>query len=1221
MRPNKILLRTFLGGAFVALALLGTLVFGLSSETGLRLTAELAQRLSGGRLSLGTVSGRLLGPLDLSELTWADDKGRWQIEQIHLDWQAAELLSGRLHIRQLDITRITAQTQPDPTPPAPPTQLRLPLALQLDQARISEIRLANLPAIEDLHFAASSDGQTHRLQNLTLTAGNVALAAAASLDGQAPFVLQGEARIKGQLESHPLALLINLDGTLHAPRIQLQAQAGLRGEGEVLLAPFASQVLSHARINLRDIDPAAWAPGAPKAQLDLELALAPDGRQGFVGPLRLNNRQAGRLDQQALPMLSLRSELHLDPQQVHWRALRIELPGGASLEGESDYGDGLLQLVLTARQLDLSRLHASLHPTRLNGSLNGSIATDRQQLQLDLADSQFRAEAEIAQQAGRLNLKQLRLTAGSARLQARGELQLAERRSFSGEGELANFDPARFGRFPSARLNLHWTAQGQLGDDAGTPRQFTGNFAFQDSRLAGQVLNGQGEIRTDGQRSLQTDLWLQAGTNRLQAQGRLGQADDRLQLRIDAPELKPYGIAGGLQGQIELSGALQQPGIKLHLQSPHLDVPGRGRLEALQLSGQFTPDPAAPFTLELRLGKFEIPEHPELLRDLKFSLDGKLGDHRLDAHADIERAQQIQLSARGNLKLQPGWRWQGQLLELRSNSRNTAHAFALREPAPLDVGQAGGQIGPLRLHGKTLDWQAELLARSDPNTLNLTLNAQGGRLGRLRGELQSPALAAWQVDRQKPWRGQAELHSDDLAWLGELLGEGWQTGGQLGAELKLSGSLDRPLLNGQVTGQELLLKRPEQGLFLNHGQLALLIERNLLRVRQAAFDSQLQALPRALRQRDGVTRLTQAAGRVGLQGELRLERDSETGWLDWRLDRLGALQTSDQWLLLSGEGRIDWQSGKLGARGKIQADAGYWALAPAGAPSLSDDVVVRRPGQERQEAARTQFDLDLAIGLGQHFLFSGAGLNARLDGDLRLRASGRDLPRTSGNIRVRDGRFEAYGQRLEIERGNLNFQGLPDNPALDVRALRKGLSVEAGVQVSGTAQRPIVKLVSEPEVPDAEKLAWLVLGHGPEQMGAGDASLLLGAAGGLLGNNAGGLVQQLRQNFGFDELGVRQGAVGDNGSRRQSSRIAGGSSDSSGGTSQQIFSVGKRLSANTVLSYEQALGKAESIVKLTVNLSRSIALVGRAGSDNAIDLFWTRRFGGKADTADQRPPR
>ena len=41
--------------------------------------------------------------------------------------------------------------------------------------------------------------------------------------------------------------------------------------------------------------------------------------------------------------------------------------------------------------------------------------------------------------------------------------------------------------------------------------------------------------------------------------------------------------------------------------------------------------------------------------------------------------------------------------------------------------------------------------------------------------------------------------------------------------------------------------------------------------------------------------------------------------------------------------------------------------------------------------------------------------------------------------------------------------------------------------------------------------------------------------------------------------------------------------------------------------------RASTEVKLTVNLNRNLALIGRAGSDNAIDLFYTLTFG--------RPPR
>ena len=55
--------------------------------------------------------------------------------------------------------------------------------------------------------------------------------------------------------------------------------------------------------------------------------------------------------------------------------------------------------------------------------------------------------------------------------------------------------------------------------------------------------------------------------------------------------------------------------------------------------------------------------------------------------------------------------------------------------------------------------------------------------------------------------------------------------------------------------------------------------------------------------------------------------------------------------------------------------------------------------------------------------------------------------------------------------------------------------------------------------------------------------------------------------------------------------------------------VGKRLSSNMLLSYEQSLTAAGSIVKLTVNLSRNFSLVGWAGSETGMDLLWNYRFG------------
>ncbi|MCH2222013.1 MAG: translocation/assembly module TamB domain-containing protein, partial [Dechloromonas sp.] len=348
-----------------------------------------------------------------------------------------------------------------------------------------------------------------------------------------------------------------------------------------------------------------------------------------------------------------------------------------------------------------------------------------------------------------------------------------------------------------------------------------------------------------------------------------------------------------------------------------------------------------------------------------------------------------------------------------------------------------------------------------------SLAAQGSRIGQINGRADAAMRGAWSLARDSRWQGTLQADVASLGWLGELIGEGWQSEGRLNGELRLSGTPNRPLLDGRLRGEQLALRLATQGLNLARGELDIDLRDNLLHITRLGFDSILQPMPRALRLESdkALVGLDKTPGRLEISGEMRLDRrlgsiadegSNDSAFLDVQLDRFGAFQLPDQWVAVSGNGRLSWQNGTLGAQGKLAVDAGYWQLAKGGTPRLSDDVVVKRPGSEKPAAAlRPKLDLNIAADLGNTFLFNGAGLSSRLVGEVRITARGRDLPRASGTIRTRNGRFEAYGQKLDIERGVLSFNGLLDNPGLDVRAIRKGLAVEAGVQISGTAQKPV----------------------------------------------------------------------------------------------------------------------------------------------------------------------
>ena len=103
----------------------------------------------------------------------------------------------------------------------------------------------------------------------------------------------------------------------------------------------------------------------------------------------------------------------------------------------------------------------------------------------------------------------------------------------------------------------------------------------------------------------------------------------------------------------------------------------------------------------------------------------------------------------------------------------------------------------------------------------------------------------------------------------------------------------------------------------------------------------------------------------------------------------------------------------------------------------------------------------------------------------------------------RGGEYRAYGQRLDIERGIVRFTGAVDNPALDILAIRPNMLQRVGVQVTGNALAPYVRLYAEPDMPDAEKLSWLVTGRASAGSGA-EAALVQQAALALLASRSGG---------------------------------------------------------------------------------------------------------------------
>ena len=237
----------------------------------------------------------------------------------------------------------------------------------------------------------------------------------------------------------------------------------------------------------------------------------------------------------------------------------------------------------------------------------------------------------------------------------------------------------------------------------------------------------------------------------------------------------------------------------------------------------------------------------------------------------------------------------------------------------------------------------------------------------------------------------------------------------------------------------------------------------------------------------------------------------------------------DRLVIASGQAELLLQAAQARLEGRFTIDEGLFDISRADAPTLDDDVTVRRDGDADLRAAEAaaprparNFVLGLDIDLGQQLRLRGRGLDTLLRGQLRLTAPAGRLA-INGTISTEGGTYAAYGQRLDIDRGIVAFSGPPDNPRLDVLALRPNIDLRVGVAITGNLLTPRVRLHSEPEMSDNEKLSWLLLGREPDGLDRADTALLQRAAVALLAGEGEGPTDALLRNLGIDELSLRQG--------------------------------------------------------------------------------------------------
>lgn len=435
------------------------------------------------------------------------------------------------------------------------------------------------------------------------------------------------------------------------------------------------------------------------------------------------------------------------------------------------------------------------------------------------------------------------------------------------------------------------------------------------------------------------------------------------------------------------------------------------------------------------------------------------------------------------------------------------------------------------------------------------------------------------VSENAPLGGRLALDVPALKATGGLFGPSYVLDGHVALNLVLAGTAAKPAISGALIGDDLSATLVDQGIQLKDGIVRVALTENLVDLQRVEFHGG-----------DGTIRAT---------GRIRLDSAEPDLTAHIVADKLELFAAPDRQLSLSGSATVanGGPAGGLDINGKFTVDHALFDLPEQSAPRLSDDVVIVRDhgfvrGSPRQAeptnkpvgrfAPRASVDIDL----GRDFRFRGQGADLGLRGTVTALSAPDQPLRAIGNVRVTEGStYTSFGRKLAIENGYFTFNGPVANPGVNILAMRRNQEVEAGVQVTGTVRTPIVKLVSEPNVADNEKLSWLLFGHGTDQGNNLSQQSSMTTALALLGSATG---KRVAQTFGLDEFSVGRSDVGL--------------------TDSQVVMLSKAINDRLVLGYEQGLQSASNAFKATVNLSRFWSVLVYTGTFQGTDINYTRRF-------------
>jgi translocation and assembly module TamB len=1217
--------RRFLITMSCVLALLLTLLLAvmllINSEAGSR---WLLAQVPG--LEVEAFEGRLGSQWSAERLHWQQGESSVLVDSPEMQWSPACLLRSTLCIDRLHAGQITLDFPPSDEPPSDEPfslpDLNLPLALELGDISVQGLRFNGTNQLQGAVLVASWTPAGMQIETLKARSGDLALDVKGTLSptGDWPLELQGQLTLPAP-EQQPWNIALELKGHLQGEvTVQADSQGYLQGQLNGVAQPLAEHLPATLRVQVERFKASSELPDTLtlrgvdlQAKGDLEAGYTLAGRSALA-------------DENQPVALALAGLIKADGLRLDALSLNAGADQFVTLDGTLDWSQGLsIDSKLKWQAFPWTRLYPMETPPQvLLERLDAEVAyRDGDYLgnfvgALDGPAGAFTLKSPVSGNLERVYLPDLTLQAGEGIAQGPVSVGFADKLEWDVRLQVNQLDPG------------YWMAQmpGSLAgviDSRGDLQQFKADVNLQ-GRLRAQPANLL--LRYDGglQQGELSALDVRLGDNRINGSAALQQRL-RGQLQIDMPRLGQLwpGLQGQLNGQVDLAGTLQAPDSTLKLQGQRLAFDGQ-HIQQLTLDAALQQGERARLALEAQgvrsgdsdIGRLEVNADGTLSQhQLTFNLQGPLLNSELALNGSMKNGNWRGSLSNGRIHSgEQDWRLQQPLsIDYLANGRMELGAHCWRS-GPASLCGAKQRVLPdakldfqLRdLSMETLkpwlpedfQWQGELnadlkldLPASGPNGRivvdagrgvwkvreadswvdftyeNLTLNAQlKPQQVEAKVELKGPEigqmLLQFQMDprsNSKPIRGSFDLKGLQLAMVRPFVPMVERVTGQLNGSGSVSGTLLTPQVNGslRVVDSE-----------ISGGDLPM----------------DLQDL-RLVAQLNGQQLRLDGGWRSGEQGQATLE-----GELNWASGLAAGVRLKGTQLPVNVEPyaalevepdlQVRLQDDQLSVTGTVKIPKGaieVRELPPSTVQVSADAQVI---GAEQTQSAATAIAMDIDVEVGQERLtFKGFGLTADLAGRLHI---GNDLD-TRGDLSLNNGRFRAYGQRLNIRRARMFFTGPIDQPFLDIEAVRKVDTVIAGLRLTGNAAQPTTQVFSEPAMSQEQALSYLVLGR-PIGQNAGDNSMLAQAALALGMAGSAPVLTTVAEG-----LGIKDFQLDTQGSGATTSVVASGN-------------LSERLS----LRYGVGVFEPANTIALRYELTRRLYLEAASGLASSLDLFYRRDF-------------